>query len=77
MLGWQTKQAAFSRATVLHWTASQSAEVDLQIKESHLWPTCCMEKHNSLKALPSKVNLFTTSVNLIPFYGSGNVQKNM
>ena len=57
MLGWQTKQAAFSRATVLHWTASQRAELDLQIKGGHLWPTWCMEKHNSLKALPSEVDL--------------------
>lgn len=57
MLGWQTKQAAFSRATVLHWTASQRAQLDLQIKEGHLWPTWCMEKHNSLKVLPSEVDL--------------------
>lgn len=33
MLGWQTKQAAFSRAPVLRWTASWRPESDLQIKE--------------------------------------------
>lgn len=63
MLGWQTKQAAFSRAAGLHWTASQRAEVDLQIKEIHLWPTCFMERRNSLKALPSEVNLFLHDIN--------------
>lgn len=62
MVGWQTKQAAFSRATVLHWTASQRAKPDLQIKEGHLWPTWCMEKHNSLKELPSKVDLLPHNI---------------
>lgn len=41
---WQTKQAALSRATVQLWTTSQSTEADLQIKDSHLWPTGYMEK---------------------------------
>lgn len=68
MLGWQTKQAAFSRATALPWTASQRAELDLQIKEDHLWPTWCMEKHNNLKALPSKVDLLLRNIN--KFYPS-------
>lgn len=63
MLEWQTKQAAFSRATDLYWTASQRAEFDLQIKEGHLWPTWCMEKHNSLKDQPSKVDLLPHNIN--------------
>lgn len=63
MLGWQTKQAAFSRATVLHWTASQRAELHLHIKEGHLWPTWCMEKLNSLKGLPSKLDLLLHNIN--------------
>lgn len=68
MLGWQTKQAAFSRATFLHWKASQRAKFDLQIKEGHLWPTLCMEKQNSLKDLPSEVDLLLHNINkLHPF----------
>lgn len=63
MLGGQTKQAAFSRATVVHWIASQRVELDLQIKEGHLRPTWCMEKHNSLKAPPSKVDLLLHNIN--------------
>lgn len=58
MVGWQTKQAAFSRG---HGPGPglRTRELNLiyKSKRGHLWPTRCMEKHYSLKALPSKVVL--------------------
>lgn len=77
MLGCQRKQTALLGVAVLLSTASQRAELDLQIKGGQLWQKCCMEKRRSLPARPGKVDLLfhNTSKVCLPFTNAATFLK--